>query len=295
MFHIQNILILSQFLPEIKLAFGTLMVVLFVKSTYFNYITNTIKNQVTTLSFNICYYSFYMHAVCSIKFNKYIGVYFTDSPKQIKFTVPQKQYNTLEFYNESFRSVKIEFAADNTLLSYDVDEDEDVNCYKLFIFTDKNNNETRCFNKIVFNTMPLSLEYTPSNINFISIELYYNNKSYPICLKNRQYNYYMVNNRLNSNFFRYYLTNVNCETTLDDLSDNFEYKLIILDGNVNVIELTHKQYVLFLENDYTIGDEPQDDIIHTLKTDITNNENNDFINVEISVNDTFDNYYTQVE
>ena len=69
----------------------------------------------------------------------------------------------------------------------------------------KNNEDDEIYNKVLFTTNTLMLNYQLSNVRFFSLELLYNNLYYTICLKNDTFNYYIVNNCLNKDFFKYYL------------------------------------------------------------------------------------------
>lgn len=304
-------LMVANTLPEIKIAVGTLLVVLFVdsfmNSIYINNITNNIKTQVINSSFNACYYSVYVYSLCRIKFNKYIGVYYTKLSNKLRSITTQKQYNTLESYSNSFKEIQTNIIVIDNEEFYYMNSMLELDNYSTFVFTDKTNNgepdsEDKCFNKVVFDEYPTSFNYTPSNITFISLELHYDNNTYPIFLKTARYNYYIVNNKLNANFFKYYLITNHSDMFSDGFKENeaFEYTLTLIDHNVNVIELTNKQYIVFLENDYALC--ICDKVIYD--TDVEDNRNgkdpvcvelDDFINVEISENDTFNNYYTQVE
>ena len=123
------------------------------------------------------------------------------------------------------------------------------NRYDLLIISDKIC-ETTCVNKIHYTCIPLSPEYTQSNLKFISILITHNNnKTHQIELKTENYNHYIVNNILNKYFFMYYLINI---LNIEINNDNFDYKISLIDHNVNVIELTPKDYIIIKENDYEI-------------------------------------------
>ena len=140
--------------PEIKIAFGTLLLVLFADTIYFNKITNTIKKQALSVSFNVCYYSVYAYALFRIKYNKYIGVYYTNASKQLFSVVSQKQYNTLEYCSNNFEITQTNIWFDDKPLVDALTVDCNIKSCPLFIFTDKNCNiETGCFNKIIFNLL----------------------------------------------------------------------------------------------------------------------------------------------
>jgi hypothetical protein len=109
--------------------------------------------------------------------------------------------------------------------------------------------ETECVNNVFYTSFPTTFDYKLSKISFMSIELEHENKIYPINLKNNKYNYYIVNNCLNQLFFKYYIKNIlNAQIN----TDTFDYKLSIIDNNVNIITLLHNQYILIMDDDYQI-------------------------------------------
>ena len=120
--------------------------------------------------------------------------------------------------------------------------------YSGLVLMDKNT-ETKCVNNVFYTSFPTTFDYKLSNISFMSIELEHENKIHSINLKNNKYNYYIVNNCLNKMFFKYYIKNV-LKTQIN--TDTFDYKLSIIDNNVNIITLLPNQYILILEDDYQI-------------------------------------------
>lgn len=114
-------------------------------------------------------------------------------------------------------------------------------------------NEGKCINIIYMEKCPElkegKLDYKLSKFAFMMIELEHNNEKYTIELKNDEYNYYIVNNSLNKNFFKYYFKNI-LKAPIN--YDNFDYTVTIIDHNVNFITLLPEQYIIFNETDYTI-------------------------------------------
>ena len=97
-------------------------------------------------------------------------------------------------------------------------------------------NEGKCINIIYMEKCPElkegKLDYKLSKFSFIMVKIEHNNEKHTIELKNDKYNYYIVNNSLNKNFFKYYLKNILKVSTNDD---NFDYTITIIDNNVNFI------------------------------------------------------------
>lgn len=116
-----------------------------------------------------------------------------------------------------------------------------------------NDNEGKCKNKIYMEKRPElkegKLDYKLTKFAFMMVELEHNNEKHIIELKNDEYNYYIVNNSLNKNFFKYYLKNI-LKAPIN--YNNFDYTVTIIDHNVNFITLLPEQYIIFNETDYTI-------------------------------------------
>ena len=107
--------------------------------------------------------------------------------------------------------------------------------FDLIIVSDKKDGSEQ-INYIHYTEFPQILDdYKQSTIKFFSVELEYKDTIHSIELTNENYNHYIVNNVLNKHFFKYYLTNfLNIEID----KNIFDYKLVIIDHNVNVVELT---------------------------------------------------------
>ena len=121
--------------------------------------------------------------------------------------------------------------------------------YDFIIVTDKKD-DCKQFNKIHYNKIPPTLDdYKHSNIRFFTLDLSYKNETYSIDLLNESGNHYIVNNVLNKEFFNYYLTNI-LNIEIDE--NNFNYKVVLVDHNVNMVELTETDYLIIKENDYEI-------------------------------------------
>jgi hypothetical protein len=149
-----------------------------------------------------------------------------------------------------------------------------------------NNKHKGYVNYVIFDNLledVFGIDYKESNINFFNIELEHNNKTYNIILKDSTFNYYIVNNSLNQIFFEYYIKNV---LKIDINVDFIDYKVTIIDQNVNVFTLLPNQSIRFYENEYTINqDNIYTDELRSEKPDIFNQDNisdnsDDFIKLE---------------
>jgi hypothetical protein len=118
------------------------------------------------------------------------------------------------------------------------------------------------------------------------MDLSYNSQIYPIELQNDTYNHYIINNKLNSEFYQYYLKNI---LNISIENDKFDYKVQLIDHNVNILELSPQQELLIKENDYEIINI---NIPETIEQN-ENKEENEFINddsVNDSVNDSANDF-----
>ena len=144
----------------------------------------------------------------------------------------------------------------NELMLKSNDSSDIANClleikdiFDLIIVSDKKD-ESEQINKIHYTEFPQILDdYKHSTIKFFSIELEYKDTIHSIELTNENYNHYIVNNVLNKEFFKYYLTNV---LNIEIDKNTFDYKLSIIDHNVNVVELTQTDSLVIKENDYEL-------------------------------------------
>ena len=69
-----------------------------------------------------------------------------------------------------------------------------------------------------------------------------------ISLKSKEFNYYVVNNILDEIFFKYYANTILKIPT----TEPFDYKVTIIDHNVNTITLLPGQTLVFKEDDYNL-------------------------------------------
>ena len=248
---------------------------------------NKIKEKLTPYALNIGYNILYSGSVCQIHFNKC----YRFIKKMINPYIEEFK-NTQEYYNQNnkmtLHTIKNGKLAMTTLIRNNEDLKFDItdeylsrvfDNIEIFILNDiKQGNPT---NKILFKECPKTIDYKESNINFITIVLEHKNETYSIVLKDDTYNYYIVNNSLNQNFFKYYLKNVH-KARIDEA--NFDYIVTIIDHNVNIITLLPHQYIVFHENDYTIH--PITETNKDIDVQSSNNDANklnDFINLDVEV------------
>lgn len=220
------------------------------QNNYINNVKNILTTKITSLMITLGYNCLYIYSLGNIQFNI------------IKNKINRQFILLLSYLKEN--KILTETIIINTFILIDTNGNEinkifknnvefiELACkphnYSGLFLMDKNN-ETKCVNNVFYTSFPTTFDYKLSNISFMSVELEHENKIYTINLKNNKYNYYIVNNCLNQLFFKYYIKNV-LKTQIN--TDTFDYKLTIIDNNVNIITLLPNQYILILEDDYQI-------------------------------------------
>jgi len=237
---------------------------------------NNIKPQIMSLGYNLVY----CYSLAQIKCNKIknvvsntrIGLNITIlGTALINFLKEEKLY-TITTYKDGSKS-NFDFIANSDTLS------DIANCllenkdnFDLIIVSDKKDGSEQ-INYIHYTEFPQILDdYKQSTIKFFSIELEYKKAIHSIELTNENYNHYIVNNVLNKVFFKYYLTNV---LNIEIDKNIFDYKLVVIDHNVNVVELTQNDSLIIKENNYE------------LIIDLTESDETDELNKERSVSDDY--------
>lgn len=202
----------------------------------YNKVCFGIEKRVIAVSYNCIY----MFSLCQIKYKKICDIFL----KANKF-----ERQTVLFFLDNCKNCE-----DCIYIELDINSINNTDLiqntynYDAILLIDKLE-EGKPSNYIFYSSIPKSFEYIVSNVNFLSIEMEYDNKSYKIVLKNDIWNYYIVGNVLNHNFFKYYL-NTKLDVKVDET--NFEYKINIIDHNVNFVTITERQYIVFGETDYQI-------------------------------------------
>ena len=107
-----------------------------------------------------------------------------------------------------------------------------------------------CVNRVVFKGPPFSSKYELSDVKFILFEIKVGDKFHKINLRGANYNYYVVNNRLDRNFFIYFLKHYEICPLTDQNIKSFEVKTIDQNVNVNNMEITDEHFITILKTDY---------------------------------------------
>lgn len=215
-------------------------------------------DNISPFLIKVGYNTIYYYSVVQIQFNKLKNII---SPKL--FHIKNEVYNYLKKNNwieelpnknlilidkDSNIIKNIFIKNENNLKTIFEKNSVDQDMIKQIEFLDKN--WTSGFtNHIFYERIPLLLDYQISNIGLLSVILQHNNKSFPITLNNGYNNYYIVNNSLNQNFFKYYIKNI---LNADIDNEEFDYTVSIIDHNAEFITLLPNQKLIFGLNDYQI-------------------------------------------
>jgi len=217
-----------------------------------------LKEKIEPVIIKLGYNLLYGFSVCQIQMNKMINMLVPHVKRLKKYL---KDNNIIvEVKPQILNTINKNGIINTKMIISDKAYDLSQICENIFdaenvsgvVLHDKNS-DTNCVNRIYMEKCPElkegKLDYKLSKISFMMVELEHNNEKHKIELKNDEYNYYIVNNSLNQNFFKYYLKNILKASTNDD---NFNYTVTIIDHNVNFITLLPEQYIIFNEDDYTI-------------------------------------------
>jgi hypothetical protein len=199
---------------------------------------------------NIAYKLLYYTSVCEIQYNK-----FQNYIKPLLF----KNLYTVSLIDNNGNYIYTNSLPKNNIIK-DL-ETSYKNTYIVLLNDCENNN---CIT--MYENVPEIIDYKTCKICLINIELVYNKQTYEIKLKNDKYNFYIVNNKLNTTFFKYYLKNILKVKINDD--EIFNYTVSIIDNNVEYVNLSQDNYLLFNEFNYTI-----------FNNKTQNNEIDDYVNV----------------
>jgi hypothetical protein len=186
---------------------------------------------------SLAYYTIYVYSFCQIVFSK-----------TINFCVPYINLAVKRIFNAISKptiELKPDVKEPEVTTSRKIDTDDD----NLVLIKSPTNDV------IILDKVPGTLdnlEYEVSDVRFLAIYLKLNvSNSHIIELFNNEENYYVVGNKLDSKFFKYYLHNV-LNVKVDNDSP-FEYKLEIMDHNVNMIYVDEKQSIVIQKDSYDIS------------------------------------------
>jgi hypothetical protein len=246
-------------------------------------IENIFENQINNLNISIMclgYNLVYCYSLAQIKYNKIKNVVNTLSNTIIntlinssKITILKKEkIYIITTYDSGSKVNELILNLNDSLdiVSWKMENGDDT--FDLIIVSDQKGGSEQ-INYIHYTEFPQILDdYKHSTIKFFSVELEYKDTIHSIELTNENYNHYIVNNVLNKHFFKYYLTNV---LNIEIDKNTFDYKLSVIDHNVNIVELTQNDSLIIKENNYE------------LIIDLTESDESDELSKERSVSDDY--------
>ena len=245
--------------------------------------------ETSPLAIKLGYNLLHGFSICQIQFNKIINM-LVPYVKQFKKYLKDNDW-IVEIKTQMIKIIDENGNITNTLITSNMTPLDfssnilDKDRYTGLLLCDKNF-DTGCVNYIWHEKMPTTQDYKVSNIKFIMVELEHNDKKYEITLKDNSANYYIINNSLNQNFFKYYIKNV-LKTDINE--DDFDYKVTIIDHNVKFVFLLPHQQLVILEDDYKIYPEETENTTHNNTIEITreytdnnsdSDKSDDFIKLE---------------
>lgn len=143
---------------------------------------------------------------------------------------------------------------------------------EMMVIKDKNNTNNSSSSKICVsskNDDNIIINNDISNIRFIDLSLIHNGSTHKIDLKNDEHNFYVVNNKIDETFLKYYLTNI----LQINLHPNFEYKLQLLDHEVNISFLDNNHSIIIEKDGYKIENKIEEIVCDNGKKGVTETHN----------------------
>lgn len=218
---------------------------------------NRLKTYLEPKCLILGYNIIYLYSCGEIFFIKFIKPYIIIMSKCIKYFL--KKYNiihcnkcdelVLEFFNQGKLVTTLNFDKNNK----EINIDKVPLNYDFIVCADSSESKSIITNKICVSNIHHYIEYDFNFENtifsFMSLQLLYKDNNYTIELKNDNHNFYIVNNVLDKQFFRYYLKYF---LNLDNVDDDFSYKIELLDQDVNLVLLTDEDKIIINKQDYTI-------------------------------------------
>jgi hypothetical protein len=215
---------------------------------------NNIKHILQPVLLDVGYKSIYIYSSCQIYVDKTMRIAYNTYNNIEELLgylgLIHKEIRpecTFEIYKDGNLEEKIAIFKHSE--NFDIDKQlKNCESYDLILIYDNNGN-IKSIDKLCNIEFPTKMLYAISNVKFIAIELIYNDNNYEIQLKTETHNYYVDGTVLNRNFLKYYLKNV---LKVNPINDSFDYTLVVIDHNANMMELKSDQTIIIKENDYEI-------------------------------------------
>lgn len=233
---------------------------------YLKYLVQIFANVCEMVTFYIGYNSIYIYSKCQlmcIKVNSYAHHFLR--------SVGFRNNNLIHCIECVANKGKSQYLYDTTVISDHLTIVNTISAMryannpdKMFVYSTHQvdpDQESKVLDKVCFNNVDEivwknnNIFYEYSTHKFISIKLKIAStapsQEHDIKLQTNEYNFYIINNRLNANFIKYY-----CRYLLnlsELLEDNMIYTLSIVDGDVNIFEIDQTDELILEKNKYRIN------------------------------------------
>ena len=193
----------------------------------------TLKPYLPLLT-KICYNLIYVYSFCQITLNNIIHFcipYIQFATKTVAKMISSNATNTI---NTNITNISLVTTDYNLVLLKSLAND--------MIILDKLPNDLNV------------LKYEQSNIRFLALymKMLKDDSKHIIELFNKDMNFYIVGNVINSEFLKYYLQNI-LQITVDK-SSPFTYTLELMDQNIEMVYLNETQSIVLKKDDYAVID-----------------------------------------
>ena len=206
-----------------------------------SFIQQNYPDQFNQFLITLSYNAIYIYSKLQIFIGKYVKQLkqFIDSNPEVKKFVDK-------FFTMMKKRDEIEYIKDGKVIStcyLDTQHTAPQNFHFMIISYYNNANNSMYSNKkIEYSLLDSNTDYEISNIQFFLVEAIIGNERYKIDLKNENYNFYIIDNIFDRQFFIFYLLNYYKESTItieqieSKLSENNCF-IKIVDNEVNILQL----------------------------------------------------------
>jgi len=226
-----------------------------------DYFTRTYPQEYENFLFGVSYNLIYLFSKCQILANKTcskIQVLINKNQylKQISDIVYKKNIERNQIYKidktgeivNNYSGEKIEYDNKCIYILADNEKKSDTGCVNMEILQ-KQPMLTNCEFPYLSLSQPIA-----SNIKFMLLEVKLNDAFYKLDLKTDKYNYYVVGNVLDKQFFIYFLKNYHTYNfTNDEIEQITKLDVKIIDQNVNIkeMEITDTRFITIKKDEFT--------------------------------------------
>ena len=216
-----------------------------------DYFTRTYPQEYENFLFSVSYNLIYLFSKCQILANKTCGkiqAFINKNPhlKKISDIVYKKNIEQNQIYKiDQNGEIVNNYSSDNF--------EYDNKCIYILADNEKKS-ETGCVNMEIFQKQPMLTSYELSNIKFMLLEIKVNDAAYKLDLKTDKYNYYVVGNVFDKQFFIYFLKNYHLHNfTNNEIDQITKLDVKIIDQNVNIkeMEITDTRFITIKKDEYT--------------------------------------------